>query len=1503
MAENSRRLATGEDRSLDALWTEHRRLAQHVEEVATEAQQFQADVRRDLRTILARLDRTPAVRTAAANNPPAVRRGLDGGRNLNREISDSDEGAELFRELELSDSEEEFGYQHRRRQRGNDRQHSEFRVKMDIPFFDGKLHIEDYLDWERAVETFFEYMDIEPAKQVKYVACRLKSGASAWWLQLLQSRRREGRGPVRSWWRMKQLLRGQFLPTDYEQMLYMQYQHCSQGARSVNDYTEEFHRLSARNNLNESANQLVARYVGGLREAIQDKLELNTVWSLPQAINYALKVEMQMARHNKNSQGKRTSEPAADNCRASNAQASPAGRLVQNSGGNHGSSGAGNKFGDNKFQPKLKGQVKENPYAKPSNIKCFRCFQQGHKSNECPTRPQLHVLEAEEDNVLDDEEGEPEDTQEDVGGDEGEPLICVLQKLLLAPRLTDQSQRNRLFKTKCTIKGKVCDVLVDSGCTENVISKAAVQALQLQTIPNSHPYRVSWVKRGVEISVTESCCVPFSIGKNYSSEVVCDVIDMDVSHLILGRPWQFDMAATHDCRENTYAFSWKGKMIRLLPGKVDVEQINASNKLSTLVVSGNQLLHAWRDSSKILALIVKEQVAKEEINIPVTVKALLEQYADVGPNELPAELPPLRHIQHNIDLIPGAIIPNLPHYRLCPKEQKILQQIVDELLVKQLIQHSLSPCAVPALLVPKKDGSWRMCVDSRAVNKITVKFRFPMPRIEEMLEKLAGSKIFSKLDLRSGYHQIRIRPGDEWKTAFKTREGLYEWRVMPFGLCNAPATFMRLMNEVLKPFLNKICVAYFDDVLVFSSSLEEHVHHLELILEAFRKHKLFLNLTKCEFATDTVFFLGFKISTAGVCADPRKVEAIVGWPTPKSFTDIRSFHGLANFYRKFIKGFSVIMAPVTDILKQKHFSWEKEQQASFEEIKSAVSSAPVLALPDFDRPFSVETDASSVGIGAVLTQEGRPIEFFSEKLCPSRQRWSVYEQELYAVIRALKQWEHYLLHQDFILCSDHKALQYINTQKNINRMHARWILFLQKFTFVLKHKSGTQNRVADALSRRSALITRLQTDFSGLDLIQDLYREDKDFGQRWLQCVNKENCDDYNIQHGYLFKGNLLCIPQSSWRQRIIQEVHGGGLAAHAGRDKTIIQLQNKFFWPHMRRDVSKFVDRCSVCQMYKGGGQNTGLYQPLPVPESIWEDLSLDFILGLPRTKKGNDSIMVVVDRFSKMSHFIACKKTFDAQNVARLFFREIVRLHGVPRSLTSDRDVKFISHFWQELWKRFKTQVQLSSSYHPQTDGQTEVVNRTLGNLLRCLVQEQPKIWDDVLCQAEFAFNSMANRSTGMSPFNIVYTKAPNTVLDIAAIPNCKSKAAAAIVEDFSDRLAKIRFKLEESNAKYKRDADCHKRKLLFQPGDLVWVRMKKERLPTGWYSKLGQRKFGPFPVLRRINDNAYVIKLPAEFNTPSTFNVADLYPYQPQENNSIDLKHGLPLFEEGANDAEHL
>ncbi|KAK0574645.1 hypothetical protein LWI29_026628 [Acer saccharum] len=306
-----------------------------------------------------------------------------------------------------------------------------------------------------------------------------------------------------------------------------------------------------------------------------------------------------------------------------------------------------------------------------------------------------------------------------------------------------------------------------------------------------------------------------------------------------------------------------------------------------------------------------------------------------------------------------------------------------------------------------------------------------------MLDMLEGSKLFSKIDLRSGYHQIWVKPGDEWKTAFKTKDGLYEWLVMPFGLSNASSTFMRLMNQVLRPFIGKYVVIYFDDILIYSRSEEDHMEHLRAVLEVLSKNKLFINFKKCSWITARLLFLGYVVSSEGILVDEEKVRAIRDWPTPKMVGEVRGFHGLATFYRRFVRDFSSIVAPITECLKKGKFQWSEAADTAFAVIKEKLCTIHVLALPSFEKLFEVECDASGVGIGAVLSQEKKPVAFFSEKLSDARRKWSTYDQEFYAIIRALKNWEHHLIQREFILYTNHQALKYLNSQRSLSNMHAR----------------------------------------------------------------------------------------------------------------------------------------------------------------------------------------------------------------------------------------------------------------------------------------------------------------------------------------------------------------------------------------------------------------------------------------------------------------------------------
>ncbi|GJR05644.1 putative CCCH-type zinc finger family protein, partial [Tanacetum coccineum] len=626
-------------------------------------------------------------------------------------------------------------------------------------------------------------------------------------------------------------------------------------------------------------------------------------------------------------------------------------------------------------------------------------------------------------------------------------LLVIRRALAMDSMEDDVWLRHNIFHTRCTSHGKVCDVIIDSGSCENVVSETMVKN--------------TWTKYG-------------------------------------------------DGSKNTYSFDKDGGKIVLGPSKFNVMPRNAELE-GNYFVSKSEFSEDFKNSEVAYALLIKE-VRMDDSVAPDILKPLLEKFQSIFPDEIPAGLPPMRTVQHCLDLIPGATLPNKPAYRMNPTENAELQRQVNELLKKGMVRESMSPCAVPVVLVPKKYRSFRI------------------PRLDDMLYQLHGASIFSKIDLRSGYHQIRIRPGDEWKTAFKTRDGLYEWLVMPFGLSNAPSTFMRLMNLVFKPFIGRFVVVYFDDILIFSKGKTEHLEHLSAIFEVLSRQQLYVNLKKCEFMTHSLVFLGYVISEDGIHVDSAKVDAIVSWPTPTSLHEIRG-----------------------------NFIWTKEAQASFERIKAKMTEAPVLALPNFEKVFELDCDASGVGIGAVLSQDNRPIAFFSEKLSKSRQKYTTYEKEFYAIVRALEHWRHYLISKEFILHSDHEALTYINGQHKLKPRHARLVEFLQAYTFHIKHKSGVTNKVANALSKRRSFLSIMKVNVHGFEIIKELYKEDKFLSKIIEQCSNGPY-KEFVFHDSFLFRRNQLCIPDCSIRLEIIKEAHEGGLSGHFGRDKTTNLLKDHFF-------------------------------------------------------------------------------------------------------------------------------------------------------------------------------------------------------------------------------------------------------------------------------------------------------------------------------------------------------
>jgi hypothetical protein len=934
------------------------------------------------------------------------------------------------------------------------------------------------------------------------------------------------------------------------------------------------------------------------------------------------------------------------------------------------------------------------------------------------------------------------------------------------------------------------------------------------------------------------------------------------------------------------------------------------------------------------------------------IPACYHDFADVFSKAKANVLPPHRPYDHTIDLEPESTIPYGPIYRLSEIELAALRDFIEEYTAKGFIRPSKSPAGAPILFVKKKDGSLRLCVDYRSLNKITRKDRYPLPRIDELLDRLRSAYIFTKLDLRSGYNLVRMREGDEWKTAFRTRYGSYEFLVLHFGLTNAPATFQHFMNDAFRSMLDDFLEIYLDDLIVFTTpeldeslptSLEpsanrRHVEQVRKVLTTMRDNGLYASPKKCVFHVNTVDFLGYVVSPAGLSMDPAKCKVIADWPIPKSVKDVQSFHGFANFYRRFVTGYSKITKPLTNLTrKEVPFVWSAQCQAAFEALKSAFTSAGILAhfQPEFQTV--VETDASDYAVAAVLSQEHpetkelRPVAFYSRSMTPAELNYEIYDKELLAIFAAFKEWRSYLegsVHTVRVV-TDHKNLEYFATTKLLTRRQARWSEYLSGFNYVVYYRPGRLGGKPDALTRRPDVYPKggdgayalanpqnMQTIFKDGQLIESLrasYILTPDVRPSDSVVILRatildidtlrtdiiaELANDATVAErladrsepwsmsatGLLLFNLRVYVPDArDLRLRVIQNKHDHETAGHQGFRKTLDLVRREFYWPGLRTMISDFCRTCDMCPRNKAARHKPyGLLKQLPIPERPWESISVDFIGELPASVAADsgithNAILVVVDRLSKMSLFIPTTTTAGSADLARLYVRHVFSKHGVPSDIVSDRGSTFTSQFMSALGRLLNIKMNYSTAYHPETDGQTERTNQTLESYLRMYTNYQQDDWADLLPIAEFAYNNAPHSATQVSPFFANYGYNPRATLSLdVSVPDPSA-------HDFSKTLSELhrycREQVGVAQSQYQTPAD---RRRLPAPnlvvGDLVWLNAKNitTQRPS---KKLDHKRLGPFAITSKISTHAFRLDLPRgmRFIHP-VFHVSLLEPHRP-------------------------
>ena len=862
---------------------------------------------------------------------------------------------------------------------------------------------------------------------------------------------------------------------------------------------------------------------------------------------------------------------------------------------------------------------------------------------------------------------------------------------------------------------------------------------------------------------------------------------------------------------------------------------------------------------------------------------MLQEYQSSFARDL-SELGSTSVVKHRIETGTASPIKQLPR-RLPNALRPVVDEQVQEMLKNDIVRPSMSPWASPIVLVRKKDGTWRFCVDFRKLNDVTVKDAFPLPQINDLIDTLSGQQYFSTLDLASGYWQVEMEETSKEKTAFTIPGGTHlEFNRLPFGLSNAVPTFQRLMSRVLEGLSPTKCLVYLDDVLVIGKTFDEHCTNLKEVLDAIKRAGLKLKPSKCFFAHPEVKFLGFVISGKGLAPDPQKVEAIQGYEPPKDLTELRRFIGMVSYYRRFISGFSDIVAPLNRLTqKDVKFVWDEHCEGAFRELKRQMITCPTLAFPDQKSDFIVYTDASDVGIGAILAQcndkgDEKVISYASRAFSSVEKNWSATEKEAYAVVWALQYFHPYVYGVKITVYTDHKALQWLRGIKHPNGKLARWILKLEQYDYTIVHRPGTQMQHVDALSRapvRGITISNWSTEeFKELQNLDDDISTVKDWlrGGKKPESKPQESSDTlkslYNVYDSLLLKDDVLykkwqddtgverlqLVVPSFLTSKILKEVHEG--ISHLGVHKTFDMLQKRFYWPGFHNAVENHCRTCEVCAKNKTVPRPRYPMNPIKIVPEPFYMVSADIIGPLKTTRQGNKYILTVIDYYTKYAEAEALPNQ-EAVTVVKAL-EQIFSRHGIPSILLTDQGRNFESHLFTSMCQLFGIDKKRTTPYHPQTNGLCERFNGVLKLLLRMRVNQDLDDWDEQLPSALLAYRVSKQESTGVSPFELMYGREPKVSFDVRREGEERQKpigGPAQYLTELKKRHNELRHyvteKTEKAQSKQKRNYDQKFRveqSRELEAGDIV---LYKNFRATG----LSQKYTGPYRIVSKIDGNCEI------------------------------------------------